>query len=99
MNQHQQLASLWLQEAEGLERSAKAYTRCCIRDKAMQNILLAKQLRHCAAQVHAIEAANAQAASVDAIQPIAGTMAEVSTGSQAHNGQGPASEEQQDQAT
>jgi hypothetical protein len=40
-----ELAAKWRETAASLERSAKSYARCCVKDKAVQNILLAKQLR------------------------------------------------------
>jgi hypothetical protein len=39
------LAELWRTRAEGLERTAQTYKRSCVKDKMMQNILLARQLR------------------------------------------------------
>ena len=40
-----ELATLWLQRADDMDRTAKAYGRSCVKDKQMQLILLAKQLR------------------------------------------------------
>jgi hypothetical protein len=40
-----ELAADWLKRADDMDRTAKAYGRSCIRDKQMQLILLAKQLR------------------------------------------------------
>ena len=39
------LAELWRTRAEDLERTAQTYKRSCVKDKMMQNILLARQLR------------------------------------------------------
>lgn len=50
-----ELAQQWLRQAEDLERTASAYKRTCVKGKAVQNILLAKQLRDCAEKVRALE--------------------------------------------
>jgi hypothetical protein len=44
-----------------MDRSAKSYNRACVKEKGMQLILLAKQLRACASEIEKPEYANAQA--------------------------------------
>ena len=46
-----QLVEQWRQQADSLDRTAKAYNRACVKEKGMQLILLAKQLRGCASEL------------------------------------------------
>ena len=45
------LAGKWRTRAEDLERTAQTYKRSCVKDKMMQNILLARQLRGLADEI------------------------------------------------
>ena len=45
------LAELWRTRAEDLERTAQTYKRSYVKDKMMQNILLARQLRGLAGEL------------------------------------------------
>jgi hypothetical protein len=45
------LAAQWREQADDMDRSAKSYNRACVKEKGMQLILLAKQLRACASEI------------------------------------------------
>ena len=45
------LAAKWREQADDMDRSAKSYNRACVKEKGMQLILLAKQLRACAKEI------------------------------------------------
>jgi hypothetical protein len=40
-----ELAAQWRQKAADMDRTAKSYARACVKDRAVQIILLAKQIR------------------------------------------------------
>jgi len=46
-----ELAAKWRAQADDMDRSAKSYNRACVKEKGMQLILLAKQLRGCAEEL------------------------------------------------
>ncbi len=50
-----ELAAKWRAQATDLDRTAKSYSRSCVKDKAVQMILLAKQLRQCASEMEKID--------------------------------------------
>jgi hypothetical protein len=41
----------WRTRADDMDRAAKSYNRACVKEKGMQLILLAKQLRGCAHEI------------------------------------------------
>lgn len=55
------LAEKWRAQADDMDRTAKAYRRSCVEAKAVQLILLAKQLRTCADAVERLTQEQAQA--------------------------------------
>lgn len=50
-----EIAAQWRQQADDMDRSAKAYNRACVKEKGIQLILLAKQLRGCASEIEKSE--------------------------------------------
>jgi hypothetical protein len=92
-----QLAAAWRAEADSLDRSAKAYRRSCVREKAMQNNLLAKQLRYCADQLDETTNAQAQSCAAESTEGTA-AVAQDSPGAEADHGPSAAGTESQDQA-
>lgn len=77
-----QLAAQWRQQADDMDRAAKAYNRSCVKEKGMQLILLAKQLRGCATEIekHAVEMARSPVAEVVQDGTLAGIAGKAASG-------------------
>lgn len=77
-----ELAAQWRVQADDMDRSAKSYNRSCVKEKGMQLILLAKQLRGCAAEIekHAVEMARSPMAEMVQDGALASTEGKTASG-------------------